>query len=395
MQPSVLQSYIDVVLDSTPGADPLTYKCCVPVVPQDFSGYLTLLRFPHHIKDMPEGDLCAVILDLSRVGGMYYACILPNPLPYEDLIQFVTPQTNYDEAPLRIFVGNSSEPHQPGQPIPLFDGAVLLAARPTFERSPGITAESIAEDPSRWGPLHHMLIPTVFPGVLVQYKQEQFYMPPHHHTGQTVVTAAARAFRVDEDRITSCAFATPGLELQGHTCHHLIAILDLPPEQLFSHRSHRRRDVCVLCDFRALGGRAWIAYSHTYRFHLPSLAAQFGIRVPRGCRLLVLEGQMDGDDVVVDNHTILTFMPAPIFEILGSTPGTDPPDSPRGPGTDPDGDHHSSSGPGAGMPGARGEGSRASRSRSPARPRTPLPWEGFREACLKCEPTKAGPSVRG
>ena len=133
IRPLSIHSYIDIVIDSAPGVDFLTYKCCVPVVPQRFNNSLTLLRYPCHIKDMPGGELFAVAVDLSRVGGMYYACILPSPLPYDDLIQYLLPQTSYDDAPLRIFIGDSGEQHRPGQPVHLFDGVVILAVRPVYE----------------------------------------------------------------------------------------------------------------------------------------------------------------------------------------------------------------------------------------------------------------------
>ena len=49
-------------------------------------------------------------------------------------------------------------------------------------------------------------------------------MAPHHHTGSTVIAAAARAFNLEETSVTACAFSTPGLELQGRGCNHLVAL---------------------------------------------------------------------------------------------------------------------------------------------------------------------------
>ena len=266
-KPSCLQYYLDVVVDAAPGADPLTYKCCVPIVPQQFSGSCTLLRYPCHIKEVEGISLFAVILDLTTVGGHYFACVLPGPIPFEDLVEYVLPQTSYDDAPLRFFIGDSSTPHPERQPVELYDGVVIFACRPVFVWRPLPTVESIVEDPDSWRPLNDLFIPTPYRGTLVQYRQKQYFLPSHHHTGSTVIEAASDMFKLRMDGMTTCASTTPGLELQGRACSHILLVLDLPAGQLLRPLAARRRDIFVLCDFRALGSRVWLHHAHVHTFH--------------------------------------------------------------------------------------------------------------------------------
>ena len=389
--PASLQYYLDVIIDAAPGVDPLIYNRCVPTVPQRFcsgeSDYGTFLRFPRFIQEQPGPALFAVILDLSRVGGAYFACMLPSPLPYDDLIQYIYPQMCGDEDYPRIFVGHSPEPHDPRLPIDLFDGAVLLACRPVYVWGPTPSAMTLIDHPETWGPVHHLPNLCSGTGILVQYRHEQFFLPPHHHSGRTAVEAAIEASRVDERHPTTCVFTTPGLELQGHACTHLMAIVDLPASQLDGRSASRRRDVFILCDFRALGARVWLYNSNVHRFHLPSLAAHFGVRIPKRSRLTVLEGQMFDDDVVVEGHAVLTFIPA-FDQGQGecSEGESDGPPPPGRHGPDDEGDEvddDSAAGPSSDQ--GQHTAARSFRSRSPHQRSRPRPWEGYTGVHDSCE----------
>ena len=333
-RPPCLQYYLDTVIDAAPGADPLTYSHCVPVVPQMFSGSCIFLRFPRHIKEVEGISLFAVILDLTTVGGHYFACVLPGPISYDDLIEYIEPQTSYHDDPLRLFIGDSPTQHPAGQQVELFDGVVIFGCRPVYRWRPQPSAEQVIADPSRWEPISSLFIPTPYRGTLVQYKQKQYFVPSHHHTGSTIVEAASDMFKLRPDEMTTCASSTPGLELQGRACSHILVVLDMAAGQLLRPLAVRRRDVFVLCDFRALGARVWLHHSHVFVFHLPSLAGLYGVNIPANSKLIVLEGDMRGDEVTIEGDSTLTFLPMRIdleagFEIL-----PDFPDKPRGPDGD-------------------------------------------------------------
>ena len=44
--------------------------------------------------------MTAVIMDLSTVGGSYYACLLPQNIPYCVLLDFALPQTSFSDEQL-------------------------------------------------------------------------------------------------------------------------------------------------------------------------------------------------------------------------------------------------------------------------------------------------------
>ena len=380
-QPPSLQHYIDAILDASPGAAPMTYGCCVAVEPQRFREFGTFLRFPRHIKQVEGVNLCAVILDLTHVGGRYYACVLPGPIPHEDLMAFILPQTSDDDQPLLLYVGNSNTPHVEGRPVDLYDGVCLFVCRPVCVRTPQPQIADVIDNPQNWGPLWHMPIPSPGRGILVQFKHKQYFLPQHHHSGQTATSAAAEMFGFVESQITTCVSVTPGLELQGHACSELLMVVELPVSQRQRSQVSRRRDIFVLCDFRALGSRVWFYHSHVCRFHLPSLAALFGVHVPRGCRLYVLEGELEGDEVTVPGDSVLTFVPSPFgfqnAEVDDDTQGG-PPGPPKSPDEDEDDDDAGLPPPSFKKPRHLSSGSAL--RHDPLSP--PQPWEGY-----GCAPT--------
>ena len=89
---------------------------------------------------------------------------------------------------------------------------------------------------------------------------------------------------------------------------------------------------------------------------------------------------MEGDDVTVEGHTVLTFIPAPRYAPAASEAGSGPPSPPSEPEEGPEDDP---AGPAADSSRNSGQSrviSRQSRSRSPARSPLSIPWEGYREA---------------
>ncbi|CAE7803075.1 unnamed protein product, partial [Symbiodinium necroappetens] len=227
-------------------------------------------------------------------------------LPYAEALQFILPQTADGVEP-EIFIGNSVRPLVPGNDLPLCDGDVICVLCRGRPRPVECTAEETIANRERWN--HPCQLPrlTQEEGVLLQFESQQVFVPRHHHYGNTVLEAAAEIFRRPVDALTSCAFRTPDLELQGDWCSHVVVLVDMNPAEAQRHRRRRRQDLFTLCDFRLVGHRMWATHSHVPCIHIPTLAARFDIYVPRNTRLAATGAERQGDLLGYQDHCVLVF----------------------------------------------------------------------------------------
>ena len=309
---SSLLEMLNQVLVAMPDDTHRLMDTCVPTLPQRFTGQATLLRFPSLIHHFPEGRRSAVILDLSSVGGHYFACILPQRMPYEELMSFVTQMVDYSDQPLEIHVANNPDPHREGVSFHLNDGDVV-----SFGRSPQVwrrkqTARELFADRTGWDSPHEVPTMRPAPGLLVMHGEERFFMPPHHHTGQTPKEAICSMFDHGRDECTLGAFRTPSLEFRGNPCTHVVLASPLPNPLLRGQPHCNRRDIFVLCDFRGIGYNVRVYHSFVHTVHLPSLAALFDYSIPQGQRLAAIGKRPEDDDVPVQAQETLVLYAIPI-----------------------------------------------------------------------------------
>ncbi|CAE7662574.1 hypothetical protein AK812_SmicGene4613 [Symbiodinium microadriaticum] len=185
------------------------------------------------IKDRgPRRPIVVALLDLTAVGGRYFACYLARTLPYQELIAFVTPQIQERALDLVIRIGEAQEPHAPGQPLQLEDGDVISVVLQQQQPIPKPSAAEICADRSCWGPLSRLPYFSQADVVLAQYHQKQFCVSMCRQFGRTLTEVLASKFELDPEEMTTCSFRTPGLELHGEVCSHIVMLVDLPAAQI-------------------------------------------------------------------------------------------------------------------------------------------------------------------
>ena len=118
----------DVILDDAAGGPRDVAMTCVPTRPQRSSSSCTFIRFPTVVHHHPCGRMVGIMMDLSTVGGHFYACLLPQMIGYAELIEFATQQTSFSDDPLVVFVGDSASPCS-GESLQLHDGDILEFTR--------------------------------------------------------------------------------------------------------------------------------------------------------------------------------------------------------------------------------------------------------------------------
>ena len=249
---------IDLVLAEAPGAVPGLYDACVPVRPTG-CGYGTFIRFPSVAKSCTGCPHAAVVLDLSFVGGHYYACLLPCDIPFDKLYEHAVQQATYSEIEMRVHVGESAVPHTPGAPFHLQDGDVVTFQRPPQEWHPRQLVSELLADKASWSPPAGLPSTGGATGLLVQHRQERIFMPVHHHHGQSSVAAIQTLWDYEPGGCTVCAFPTPDLEFRVTTCF-LYRVHNLVTRQTFA--------VEMSLPFVTLGGLAIVFGLYTLPFTL-------------------------------------------------------------------------------------------------------------------------------
>ena len=302
-----LQHVLDVIQEQAPGGGIRNGQICVPVRPQPFPGFGTFLRFPAIVRHHPKGRIAATVIDLRRLGGHMFACLLPQRMPVDELFDFVTRMVAYSEEPFVLVVGCQDRPHDPQFPLHLQDGDLLAFDR--GQRPPRNTSSihHLFADDAYWGDAAN--VPSITPsvGVLLQHQGERIFLPKQHHAGQTLTDAVLGMWDYTRGEMIMGAFSTPNLEFRGNPCSHVIRVIAIPEVPSSTPANVRRRDIFALCDFRALGFSPRIVHTSVPILHMPSVAATFDICVPQGLRLRTWEGTNTGDEVTFEGHAILTF----------------------------------------------------------------------------------------
>ena len=121
----------EVVPDRVPHVPVGLFDAVVPLRPQRFPEFPAFLHLPSIIKHQgPEGH-AGIVLDLTRVGGRYFATVLPKRLEYDVLLRFVTPLTWHSDLPLCAYAAFFQNPW-PARPDLDCHSVTLTIARTRF-----------------------------------------------------------------------------------------------------------------------------------------------------------------------------------------------------------------------------------------------------------------------
>ena len=302
------QHVVDVVLDSVHGGPQDVGMTCVPTRPQLCESYATFVRFPSSVHQHPQGRRVVVLVDLTLVGGNRFACALPQRFAMSELLAFVTPLASASDSALRLYVAEETSPCT-RESLVLRDGYVLTFFDQWLPLPRCVlSVAELMSAPSRLGSPSQMPQAVACEGVLVHHGRDRFYMPAHHHTGQTAIEAVRTAYDSADAESVSCVFPTTDLDFRGNAVSHILFVVEVPPTPANASAAERRRDHFALCDFRPVGYSPRVVHTSVPLLHLPSLAAAFGIRVPVGMRLHTFDGRREDDEVRFEGNPVLSFV---------------------------------------------------------------------------------------
>ena len=325
------QRVLDLVTESNFGVPPGFFDTVVPLRPQTHLGYASLIRFSSSTHKLGGGEgMVAVIADLSRVGGPYFATILPRSLSTDDLRNYLRPLAHQQAGTLRFFIGCRTRPWPDCAFIQLQDGDVIIG---TYDDCPDIARHrfvDLFQEKGRFGSLHLMPIPQVRESVCVLYKDQRFCFPNHHHQDMTVVQYVLSQLHLNPNDVQMCSFPISDLEVQGDLCTFLVAVQEVPRPATWEVQQIQVRHTFVLLDFRPLGLKPRFVHTNFPALHIPSLASRYEIVLSPARRLGVFGGRRVRDDVYVDNNCTLVFFAddadnAPVYSDSENEPVPSPP----------------------------------------------------------------------
>ena len=310
-----------------------------PLAPQRHAGYAMVIKYPAVLDHPAFNRGVAVIVDLSRVGGHYYATVLPKRMPYDELEGFLLPQTHVSAEPLDFHVGMRPVAWTVDEDVHLAHGDVITVVS---RGSPGpylYDVHTLFDEDTIWEPAHQVPRAIYTPGVCVVHGTERFVLHQWLFANSTVEEALAQVLRLPLAEFVHSAVRLPNLDLQGAPCLYLVGTASLTRQEADTSPSRRRRDVYTFCDLRPIGHQPRLHFSHSRVLHLPTLLALFDLSVPAGYDLEVDGARQDGDDLHVADCATLVFrlIPCPDDEddeAPSGVPGSGGPPPPPAPDDD-------------------------------------------------------------
>ena len=299
-----LRYAMDVLLDCAPGTPQGLFNAMVPIHPQRVPGYLSVIRFPAHIRGVHEG-YAAVICDLTRIGGAYFATVLPKHLSHDALVGFLAPLTPDPDEPVRVYVGCRTKLWPLDALVTLRDGDAIIAVRHLEATVLRHRADSL-HDRANWGSMQQFFAPDFRQATCVLRGDQRFRIEVPIPHGIDLFDQVVTELQLDASRVAICSFPLENFEVHGTRCPLTVAVADVAAPT-GGYREPRRQDFFVLCDLRPLGLKPRFVYAHLPRLHLPSLIADLGIALPAAFQVGLTGASIFGDVVHISCNCTLLF----------------------------------------------------------------------------------------
>ena len=219
----------------------------LPVCRQRFNGSLDLLAFPASIHDIMPPH-CAVLLDLSRVGGHYHAACLPSSCTRQDLLDHIARIIWYETTEVDVWVDASELPAQHGS-LAFTSGSLFTVALRHLGPFRTCTPRQVIESGESWGPLEHAIFPRKPVGEAAMDSHASFYMTSSLLSPFSSEASVKKVLRLASHERVLGTDTHLRLDLHGDHCH---TVLSGPAE-----------DKPWLLDLRRLGFAPVVCFSES------------------------------------------------------------------------------------------------------------------------------------
>ncbi|CAE7561232.1 CFDP2 [Symbiodinium sp. CCMP2456] len=298
---------MDLLRIHAPGVPVGLFDCLTPLHPQPHAGYGAFVRYHSCVRGCGAEGQVAVVLDLTRVGGKYFATVLPRRLEYRALLHYFEPLTSYDEEPCYFHVGCRSNPWPVQAVVELRDGDVITVLRDRAARFAKHRYEALFQPPIEWGQLQHFPRLHFDVGTCALYRHHRYCFPLQDQQGDDAIQHVMEQLNLNPQVTAMCSFPIQDLDVHGDLCTFVVTVADIMVPTSLEAQRHPPRDIFVLLDFRPIGYKPRFLYTNVPIVHIPSIAARFDITLPAAYQFGVAGGHHVGQDVHIDGHSRLLF----------------------------------------------------------------------------------------
>ena len=226
----------------------------VPISPQRFAGSASLLAYS---TDLADRGFVAVIADLSRVGGHYYACNIPFDCNASDFLQSVQSELDCDLDEVRVLVGRHFREQGLHEPLSASSGDVITVLRTGVLPPASISIDELFQVGEPWDLLQDVPVSQPSSCVAVWFRGSLHTFSPVYHPDQDVLAAFAAKHRISVDSLRiQVTTDISDLCCQGYPCRSLAVLSEVPDVNRGEAVTGTSTDDSpgpVICDLRPLG----------------------------------------------------------------------------------------------------------------------------------------------
>ena len=257
----------------------------VPISPQRFAGSASLLAYS---TDLADRGFVAVIADLSRVGGHYYACNIPFDCNASDFLQSVQTELDCDLDEVRVLVGRHFREQGLHEPLSASSGDVITVLRTGVLPPASISIDELFQVGEPWDLLQDVPVSQPSSCVAVWFRGSLHTFSPVYHPDHDVLAAFAAKHHISVDSLRiQVTTDISNLCCQGYPCHSLAVLSEVPDvnrDEAITGTSNDDSPKPVICDLRPLGLPPKVAWPQADHLDPPALFAAIGFQPPASGR---------------------------------------------------------------------------------------------------------------
>ena len=277
----------------------------VPTDPQIFQGYATFVAETPWLADSGQ---VVVVLDLLRISGNRFACMLPNRMSVAQLLAYIAPLVGIDASSIEIHIGATVCVRVPDEAVQLVSGQVITAMPPGILPHLWGTFEDLMAQPDLWGPSDQFPRPLARAGICLLHEGRRFFVNRRFYPGQPANEAAAQCAGLTPSTSIMRVARSPALDnvaMHGNDCKGVACVVGVPPPPTPADSADRGDNV-LFFDLRPLLQRPIYHYQIGQTRHWPTVLSSLGVYAPRGMQLQI-EGASHTDGFVntPSGHTIV------------------------------------------------------------------------------------------
>ncbi|CAE7244695.1 unnamed protein product [Symbiodinium sp. CCMP2592] len=201
-------------------------------------------------------DLVPVIIDLTHVGGQYFAYHMPRHWDAATLLAKFQTELDVDPDQVNVLVGPTYRHCPATELLSLCAGQAVLVLRATIQPPPPFTGYGCIGQLETRGALSDLPVSRNHSNTAVWFRQQMHVLNPNLFPGQDVTAVLATRYRTSESclHVTSTQYM-PDLSVLGSPCAAICVVEETATEGL-SHPGADPTDprqAAVLCDLRPMG----------------------------------------------------------------------------------------------------------------------------------------------